>query len=190
MALSERKKDIRFIVIAAVVVAIIAAVLFVFFFDFSKSHKLKMGGYEMTEGGIRELRVEAKVKTHDYIYPWEKGISGTVEVYDGDTRIEWLNMGHARYTQRSSEEIATVRTMWERDAWVCENTYSATRDLYGRCCVAVGEDMDWLVVTNAFRADEWPRIWVFATDRDVGYEATERAKAQFRYSDSLQNPYE
>lgn len=190
MALSERKKDIRFIVIAAVVVAIIAAVLFVFFFDFSKSHKLKMGGYEITEGGIRELRVEAKVKTHDYIYPWEKGISGTVEVFDGDTRIEWLNMGHVRYTQVSTEEIATVRTMWERDAWVCENTYSATKDTYGRCCVAVGEDMDWLVVTNAFRADEWPRIWVFATDRDVGYEATERAKAQFRYSDSLQNPYE
>lgn len=189
MAMSERMKNIRFVLIAIVVLIAIAVAAFVLFFDFSKSHTLKLDGYEITEGGIRELRVEAKVKTHDYIYPWQRGISGTVDVYDGDTRIERLQLGHKRYTRPSPYEIATPGGRWKDDAWVCENPYSAAKNFYAGGCVAVDEEMEWLVVTNAF-SDE-PRIWVFASDRDIGESVAERAIGQFYPEDGveLQNPY-
>lgn len=193
MALSERGKNIRFVAIAIAVLLVVAAALMLFF-GFSKSHELKMDGYEITADGVRPLRVEAAVKTHDYPLFWQDGVSGRVDVLDGEEQIERLQLAHGRREIGPNYEIATVRTMWEGDAWINEMPYSASQNTFTHLCVAVGENMDWLVVTNAFYADVEPRIWVFATDRDVGYEVTERAIAQFYWQfegeTPLQNPWE
>ena len=200
MALSERGKNIRFAAIASTIVAIIAAVLFVFFFDFSKSHKLKMGGYEITEGGIRELRVEATVYTHDYLI-WEDEISGTVDVFEDDegqsVRIERFQMvrRNNRYLPKRTTEEAYQEDRWREKVRVHTSSYRYTAytngPLHGD--VVVDDDMEWLVVTTGLFSDVKPRILVFATDRDVGYDVAKRAIAQIYREDGqpeLQNPYE
>ena len=194
MALSERGKNIRFVAIAIAVLLVVAAV-WMLFFGFSKSHELNMDGYEITADGIRELRVHAIVRTHDYLI-WDDEMSGHVSVYDGDEEIEAFQMvrRNNRYLPKRTTEEAYQEDLWREKVWVCESPYAASTNFFAiNNYVVVDDDMEWLVVTNAFRADVEPRIWVFATDRDVGYDVTERAIAQFSWQfegeTPLQNPW-
>lgn len=195
MALSERGKNIRFVAIA-IVVLLVAAVVWMLFFGFSKSHELEMDGYEITADGVRELRVHAIVRTHDYLI-WDDEMSGHVSVYDGDEEIEAFQMVRRenRFLVKPNYEIPKQDSgMWHEKVWVCESPYAASTNFFAiNNYVVVDDDMEWLAVTN------WPsytpdaRIWVFASDSDVGYDVTARAIGQIYRKDGqpeLQNPWE
>lgn len=190
MALSERGKNIRFVAIA-IVVLLVAAAVWMLFFGFSKSHELEMDGYEITADGVRGLRVHATVRTHDYLI-WEDEISGTVDVFDGDERIERFQMvrRNNRYLPKRTTEEAYQEDLWREKVWVYTSAYAASINgpLHGD--VVVDDDMEWLVVTTRLFTDVEPCVWVFTNDRDVGYDVTERAIELLRGQPQLQNPWE
>lgn len=190
MALSERGKNIRFVAIA-IAVLLVAAAVWMLFFGFSKSHELNMDGYEITADGVRELRVHAIVRTHDYLI-WDDEMSGHVSVYDGDEEIEAFQMVRRenRYLPKRTTEEAYQEDLWREKVWVYTSAYAASINgpLHGD--VVVDDDMEWLVVTTRLFTDVKPCVWVFANDRDVGYDVTERAIELLRGQPELQNPYE
>lgn len=190
MALSERGKNIRFVAIAIAVLLAVAAV-WMLLMGFSRSYELDMDGYEITADGVRELRVHATVRTHDYLI-WEDEIAGKAEVFDGDERIERFQMvrRNNRYLPKRTTEEAYQENLWREKVWVYTSAYAASinEPLHGD--VVVDDDMEWLVVTTRLFTDVEPCVWVFTNDRDVGYDVTERAIELLRGQPQLQNPWE
>lgn len=189
MALSERGKNIRFVVIVIAVLLAVAAV-WMLLMGFSRSHELDMDGYEITADGVRELRVHATIRTHDYLI-WEDEIAGHVSVYDGDEEIEAFQMVRRtnRYLPKRTTEEARQEDLWHEKVWVYTSAYAASINgpLHGD--IVVDNDMEWLVVTTRLFTDVEPCVWVFANDRDVGYDVTERAIELLRGQPQLQNPW-
>ena len=186
----KRRRNIRLVVI---IVAVIA-VWWWLHAGISRSHELNMDGYEITADGVRELHVHAEIRTHDYPI-WENEISGSIDVLDGDTPIEHIRMGQRaeRHKLRSTEEIPTAYGWWGEKVWVCDHPSVESRGSFVKDYVVVDDDMEWLVVTTGNYIDIEPRIFVFASDEDIGYEIAAQAIINVWRRDGppqMQNPWE